>query len=39
MQNIISPPKFEKVYNSQEEYEDYIIEKKRANDMFELDLL
>lgn len=39
LQNIISPPKFEKVYNSQEEYENYIIEKKRANEMFDIDIL
>lgn len=39
LQNIVNPPKYEKVYDSQDEYENYIVEKERANDMFNMDLL
>ena len=39
LQNIISPPKYEKVYNSQKEYEKYLIDKQRHSEMFELDIL
>lgn len=39
MQHIINPPRYEKVYNSQNEYENYIIEKKKSNEMFDLDFI
>jgi hypothetical protein len=39
LQNIITPPKYEKVYNSKEEYEEYLVDKQRHSEMFELDML
>jgi len=39
MKHIINPPRYEKVYNSQNEYENYIIEKKKSNEMFDLDFV
>jgi len=38
MQNIIRPPRYEKVYNSSEEYENYIIEKQKSEDIFEMNV-
>ena len=39
LQNIITPPKYEKVYKSQEKYEEYLVAKERHSEMFELDLM